>query len=279
MSCHLCQAAGTGASLPVSCRCHTAVDSPDRPGFPRPGRGDRTVRVPRFGASGRSGGVGQGFIVRLVSLWDGGPGGLVLLGRAEVCAVVDGVLGQARAGASGVLLVAGEPGVGKSALLEYAAQSARRRGFRWRGRRGWSRRWSSPSPACSSCARRCWAAWGAARSAAAAIETAFGSAPGCRRIHSSSAWGCWACWRRRRRRGRCCAWSMTCSGWIRRRRGRWGSRRGGCRRTRSRCCWRAASRVSWQARPGWPRCGWRGWPTPTRGRCWPRCCRGGRIRR
>ena len=38
--------------------------------------------------------------------------------------MVDGVLGQARAGASGVLLLAGEPGVGKSALLEYAVQSA-----------------------------------------------------------------------------------------------------------------------------------------------------------
>src|SRR5258708_5808128 len=43
--------------------------------------------------------------------------------------MVDGVLGQARAGASGVLLVAGEPGVGKSALLEYAAESASASGF------------------------------------------------------------------------------------------------------------------------------------------------------
>jgi len=53
----------------------------------------------------------------------------VLLGRAEECAMVDGVLGQARAGASGVLLVAGEPGVGKSALLEYAVASASASGF------------------------------------------------------------------------------------------------------------------------------------------------------
>jgi hypothetical protein len=43
--------------------------------------------------------------------------------------MVDGVLGQARAGASGVLLVAGEPGVGKSALLEYAVGSASASGF------------------------------------------------------------------------------------------------------------------------------------------------------
>jgi hypothetical protein len=55
--------------------------------------------------------------------------GSVLLGRAEECATVDGVLSQARAGASGVLLVAGEPGVGKSALLEYAAESASASGF------------------------------------------------------------------------------------------------------------------------------------------------------
>ena len=53
----------------------------------------------------------------------------MLLGRAEECVMVDGVLGQARAGASGVLLVAGEPGVGKSALLEYAVESASRSGF------------------------------------------------------------------------------------------------------------------------------------------------------
>jgi len=53
----------------------------------------------------------------------------MLLGRVEECAMVDGVLGQARAGASGVLLVAGEPGVGKSALLEYAVASSSGSGF------------------------------------------------------------------------------------------------------------------------------------------------------
>ena len=53
----------------------------------------------------------------------------MLLGRADECAMVDGVLGHARAGASRVLLVAGEPGVGKSALLEYAVESASASGF------------------------------------------------------------------------------------------------------------------------------------------------------
>jgi hypothetical protein len=54
----------------------------------------------------------------------------VLLGRTAECAVVDGVLEQARAGTGGVLLVTGEPGVGKSALLEQATWSASGSGFR-----------------------------------------------------------------------------------------------------------------------------------------------------
>jgi DNA-binding CsgD family transcriptional regulator len=37
---------------------------------------------------------------------------------------VDGLLGKARAGTSGVVMVVGAPGVGKSALLEYAVRSA-----------------------------------------------------------------------------------------------------------------------------------------------------------
>ena len=53
-----------------------------------------------------------------------GPAGLVLHGRQEECAVLDGLLGRARAGQSGVLLVRGEAGVGKTALLEYAVGSA-----------------------------------------------------------------------------------------------------------------------------------------------------------
>src|SRR5262249_10465887 len=48
----------------------------------------------------------------------------MLVGRAGECAVVDGVLGRARAGTSGVVLVVGARGVGKSALLEYAVTSA-----------------------------------------------------------------------------------------------------------------------------------------------------------
>src|SRR4051795_5418636 len=53
-----------------------------------------------------------------------GPEGLMLHGRQEECAVLDGLLERARGGQSGVLLMRGETGVGKTALLEYAVGSA-----------------------------------------------------------------------------------------------------------------------------------------------------------
>ena len=48
----------------------------------------------------------------------------MLLGRTEERLALDHLLGQAREGYSGVLAVVGEPGIGKSALLDYAAQAA-----------------------------------------------------------------------------------------------------------------------------------------------------------
>jgi len=47
-----------------------------------------------------------------------------LAGREQECAVLDQMLADARAGTSSVLVVQGPPGVGKSALLEYAADHA-----------------------------------------------------------------------------------------------------------------------------------------------------------
>src|SRR5262252_4572920 len=47
-----------------------------------------------------------------------------LVGRDQECAVLDQMLADARAGTSGVLVVQGPPGVGKSALLGYAADHA-----------------------------------------------------------------------------------------------------------------------------------------------------------
>ena len=48
----------------------------------------------------------------------------MLCGRRDECAVLDRLLDGARAGRSGALVVQGEPGVGKTALLDYAIASA-----------------------------------------------------------------------------------------------------------------------------------------------------------
>ena len=48
----------------------------------------------------------------------------MLWGRRRQCAVLDGMLADVRAGRSGALVVRGEPGIGKSALLGYAADAA-----------------------------------------------------------------------------------------------------------------------------------------------------------
>jgi DNA-binding CsgD family transcriptional regulator len=48
---------------------------------------------------------------------------MMLLGRRDECAVLDGLLAAARAGRSGALVLRGEPGIGKTALLEYAINS------------------------------------------------------------------------------------------------------------------------------------------------------------
>jgi predicted ATPase len=52
------------------------------------------------------------------------PGGAQLLGRQREREVLDRLLEAAREGHGGVLAVYGEPGVGKTALLEYAVEAA-----------------------------------------------------------------------------------------------------------------------------------------------------------
>jgi predicted ATP-dependent serine protease len=47
-----------------------------------------------------------------------------LRGRRSECEALDALLAGMRGGRSGVLLVRGEAGVGKTALLEYAVESA-----------------------------------------------------------------------------------------------------------------------------------------------------------
>ena len=49
---------------------------------------------------------------------------VMLQGRQMQQAAIDALLGQAEAGASGALVLRGEPGIGKTALLDYAADRA-----------------------------------------------------------------------------------------------------------------------------------------------------------
>jgi predicted ATPase len=49
---------------------------------------------------------------------------VVLLGRPNECEALDRVLNAARAGHGGTMVIHGEPGIGKSALLGYAMDSA-----------------------------------------------------------------------------------------------------------------------------------------------------------
>ena len=55
---------------------------------------------------------------------DSAPGGLALRGRQDECAALDGLREGARAEHSGVLVIRGEAGVGKTALLDYAIASS-----------------------------------------------------------------------------------------------------------------------------------------------------------
>src|SRR5260370_38394100 len=48
----------------------------------------------------------------------------MLWGRGQQCRALDGLLSEVRAGYSRVLVVRGEPGIGKTALLGYAAGTA-----------------------------------------------------------------------------------------------------------------------------------------------------------
>ena len=62
--------------------------------------------------------------VVLMAIGQSAPGELMLRGRRDECAVLDRLREGARAGRSGVLVLRGEAGVGKTALLDYAIGSA-----------------------------------------------------------------------------------------------------------------------------------------------------------
>ena len=137
-----------------------------------------------------------------------------LLGRQREREALERLLEVARGGRGGVLVVHGEPGVGKTALLEYAVEAGP--DFRVVRAGGVEGRWSLrsralqqlcapilelserlPDPQRDALARR--------------VRAERRPTP---RIRSWSGWRSSACCRRRPRSGRCSAWSTTRSGSI-----------------------------------------------------------------
>jgi hypothetical protein len=106
-----------------------------RPDFTVPVSVSLTVCSPMRGLRGGSGGgpitrvrfPKGGFRSRIALPMAGdrsAPGGSMLRGRRDECVVLDRLLDGARAGRSGALVLGGEAGVGKTALLDYAIGSA-----------------------------------------------------------------------------------------------------------------------------------------------------------
>src|SRR4029077_21121611 len=108
----------TAMSCPLS--CWTVPDSKLR------GRARLHIRAPHLDLSG----VGH-------ARW-------MVLGRELGRAAIERLLADARVGTSGVLVVSGEPGIGKSALLAYAHAAAGAGGMRVLSARGIEREAAIP---------------------------------------------------------------------------------------------------------------------------------------
>ena len=201
--------------------------------------------------------------------------GTGLLGRAGECQALDRLVASARAGQSRVLVLRGEAGVGKTALLDYVG--GRAGGCRVLARPASSRRWSSRSRACISSARRCSTALDAA-AGPAARRAAHGvrpeRRPGAGPLPGRSG-GARPAGRRWPRSGRWSASSTTRSGSTGCRRRRWRSSRAGCWRSRSRWSSRSREPATTTSSPGLPELvGRRARATATPARCWTRRSRG-----
>ena len=130
---------------------------------------------------------------------------MILRGRGQQCGALDGLLVDVRAGRGRVLVVRGEPGIGKTALLDYAIQSAS--GFRVARAAGVESEMELAFAAlhqlCAPMLDRLERRPGPQHDT---VSVAFGLAQGTRRTGSSSGWRCSACSRKWARSGRCCAW-------------------------------------------------------------------------
>ena len=168
-----------------------------------------------------------------------------LRGRRRECEALDRLLADVRAGQSQVLVLRGEAGVGKTALLEYlsrAGAGCRDRAGGGRGvRDGAGLRRAAPAVrADAGPPRRICRARSAMRSG-----SAFGlERRGRARSLPGRPGGARACCPRWPRSSRSSAWSTTPSGSIGRRRRRWRSWRAGCWPSRWRWCSRCGSRAT-----------------------------------
>ena len=155
-----------------------------------------------------------------------------LRGRSRELSVLGKFLDAVRASGSRVLVVRGEPGVGKTALLDYLQEQAS--GFHVARAAGVESEMELPFAGLISCARRCWITLNTCllRSVRRCGPRS-ASAPDRSRTGSWSAWRCWACCPRWPGKARYCALSMTRSGLTGPRRRPWGSWHGGWRPSRS----------------------------------------------
>ena len=165
----------------------------------------------------------------------------MLVGRESERSALDALLQSARGERSAALVLRGEPGIGKTALLEYAADSARDMtvlrcvGIEAEHELPFAgmHQLRAPVPGPRRPAARP-AGRGAARRAGAELRRRPGPLPGLRRPAEPARRGL-------RRAAPCCAASTTPSGWTRRRPRRSSSPRGASRPSRSRCSWPPAS--------------------------------------
>ena len=190
----------------------------------------------------------------------------VLLGRAAERQALDRILENVRGGQSAVLVVRGEAGVGKTALLRYCARQAS--GFRVARIDGVESEMELPFAGLH---QLCAPMLGKLDALPAPQQAALGTRWACprepRRTASWSPWPRSACWPRAPPSGRCCASSTTPSGSTPPRRRSSGSSRDGCSPSRWRSCSPSANRArsaSWWACPSWRS---RGSPTRTPGPC------------
>ena len=177
-----------------------------------------------------------------------------LLGRRSEREMLDRLLADVRAGQSQVLLLRGEAGVGKTALLDYPEAAgvapSHRASFGCRVRDG-----VGVCRDCSSFPRQCGPPLIVCQGGAtdAFGQTAFGLGAGEPWEDGSwSDWRCWACWRRWPRSARWCASSMMPSGSIGSRHRSWRSWRVACWRSGSAWSSRSANRATRTSSRGWP---------------------------